>query len=332
VATAAADEGLALAQASFGATDPRTARLLAGVAHARWAAGKPDDALALFEQAQQAYRHSAGPDHPSIASAGINISSIHILRHEWDLALAALRPTLALMERAYGPDDPNVADCLGNLSTVLAARGELPEALVASQRAAQIYARRHGPDHLTAITILLEVGFLQATLGQPDAALATLHRGLALRRQAAQPGPDELATIHVLIADVLADERRSELAEVEYQAALAQLGDPSPNLQRDVLRGRAQLARQRGDVAAAITLAREALALDDPTATLTREDLAKRDEHRAPLLHELGEALLAAHDVDAALLACKEAASLSDMSHGPGGAMTQRARLCLGRT
>jgi tetratricopeptide (TPR) repeat protein len=330
-AIATASEGLALAEASFGLADPRTARLLAGLGHAHWSNGDPVQALGLFERSQAAYRSAGGPDHPSVASAGINISSIRMSRSEWDAALAAVRPALALMERAYGPDNPNVADCLVNLANILTARGELREALAASERAAQIYARVHGPLHGTAINLTLEIGVLQALLGRPEAALASLHRGLALRGQAAYKTPAGLAGIHILLADILTDERRHKLAELEYGTALGLGAEPPPEIRRAALRGRAQLARQQGDPTTAITLARQALAIPDPAITSTRDDQTRRDHNRAPLLHELGEALLADAQVDAALLACKEALTLADLTYGPGAVLTLRARLCLGR-
>ncbi|MBK7826688.1 serine/threonine-protein kinase [Nannocystis sp.] len=327
-AIAAASEGLALAEASFPANDPRTARMVAGLAHARWAGGSPDEALALFLRSQEILRAGVGREHPSLASAGINISSIHLHRHEWSESLAALRPTIELMERAYGPDSPNVADCLINLSSILAARGELREAVAASERAAAIYLRRNGPTGL-AIVAFIQLGELQTQQGRHDAALTTLRRVLSFRRDAPPP---ERAQVHILIADALADERRGEAAELEYQAALDRVGqDPGRDIRRAVLRGRARLARDRGQPGEAITLAREALALDDPEPRRDRDEQASLDNVRAIVLHELGAALLATGQIEPALLACKEALALAELSHGPGAPLTLRARLCVAR-
>jgi len=327
-AVAAASEGLALAEASFPAADPRTARMVAGLAHARWAGGSPDQALVLFQRSQDILRAGVGREHPSLASAGINISSIHLHRHEWSEALAALRPNIELMERAYGPDSPNVADCLINLSSILAARGELREAVVASERAAAIYLRRSGANGMAGVA-LLQLGELQTQQGRNDAALTTLRRVLSFRRNAPAL---ERAPVHLLLADALADDRRGEAAEREYQAALDSVGpDPALDIRRAVLRGRARLARDRGQPGEAIALAREALPLDAPELRRDRDEQASLDSVRATVLHELGAALLAAGQIEPAMLACQEALTLAKLSHGPGAALTSRARLCVAR-
>ncbi len=263
-ATAAAQEALALAEAHFPAGDPRIGRMLAGLAHAHWARGDTDVALTLFERSQQSWRAGLSPDHPAVASSGINIGTIYLHRHAFAAALAALQPALTIMERSFGPDHPSVADALTNLGAVADAQGRLDQAVAATERAATIYARRLGPEHEMAIALRIDLGDMEGRLGRNEAALADLRRAISVLRRAGDR-PELLALSLGHVGDVLARMARDDEAELAYRDALATLG-PAADIESraPALRGLARLALTRGETRDAEALARSALAPPDP--------------------------------------------------------------------
>ena len=328
-ATASAEEALALAEASFPPGDPRIGRMLAGVAHAQWSHGNTDTALALFHRSQEAWRAGLSPGHPAVASSGINISTIHLHRHEFAAALAAVGPALTIMERSFGPDHPSVADALTNLGAVADAQGRLREAVAATERAMTIYTRRLGPDSDMAVRTLIDLGEQEGRLGRHEAALVDLRRARSMLRQTGDQ-PALLALAEAQIGDVLLEQRRRDEAALAYQGALATLGPAAPAEDRArALRGLARLARERGEAASAEALARSALVPIDPKA---KPDVARAlASERAATLTELGEALRMLGRFDEAVAACVEAVALEDMSHGPDGWQHAACLLCLGR-
>jgi len=318
-AIASAERALALAEAEFSPLDPRRGRMLAGLAHARWASGDDVQALDLFKRSQLSWSDGLGLEHPFVASSAINISSIYIQRRAFDDAAAALRPALGIMERAFGPDHPNVADVLGNLAALATIQGRLREAAEATDRALRILLRVD-PERQAVIGLLADLGGLQSLLGRHDEGLASLRHALGLRQRLATPDLEGQAQLRVTIGDVLADMRRPQAAADEYRAALELLDRrPDPLIRQGALGGLARLARERGAAAEAEALARQGLALDV-------------DEHeRAPILTEHGNALLALGRVDDALAACKQALILDERSFGADNFRTTPALLCLGR-
>ena len=328
-ATRAAEEALALAEQHFPRGDPRIGRMLAGVAHAYWSRGDSDAALALFRRSQDAWRAGLSPDHPAVASSGINISTIHLHRHEFAAALAALLPALTTMERSFGSDHPSVADALTNLGAVADGQGRLAEAVAATERAAAIYARRLGADSHMAVATLIDLGDQQGRLGRQETALCNLRRARSTLRQSGGQ-PELLAMSERLIGDVLAEQRRSDEAEVSYRSALETLGPAATTDARaPALRGLARLARERGDATQAEALARSALVPTDPE--VSADDIHPIASERAATLIELGEAELALGRIDEALAHCSEAVALEDLSHGPDSTQSAMGLLCLGR-
>ncbi len=319
-AIATAQEALTIAEEQFPALDPRRGRMLAGLAHARWAGGDEAGALDLFKRSQLTWSDGLGPDHPFVASSAINISTIYINRRAFEDAAAVLRPALGIMERAFGPDHPNVADTLINLASLANIQGRLREAAEANERALRIYMRVD-PDRLVVISLLADLGDLQNLLGRHDQALASLRQALVLRQRQALPDLPAQIQLHLTIAEVLTDMRRPEAAAAEYRTARELLGpDPEPALLRSALTGLARLARERGAATEAEALIREALAL------------AVGAEHeRAPLLTEHGHVLLALGRIDLALAACKEALDLDERSFGVDNFRSTPALLCLGQ-
>ena len=315
-----AERALTLAEAEFSPLDPRRGRMLAGLAHARWAAGDDARALDLFKRSQLSWSDGLGADHPFVASSAINISTIYIHRRAFEDAAAVLRPALGIMERAFGPDHPNVADTLVNLASLATIQGRLREAAEAADRALRIYLRVD-PERQEIISLLADLGDLQHLLGHHDEGLASLRHALALRRRLPAPDLALQAQLHVMIGDVLADMRRPQAADDEYRVALDLLDRrPDPLTRQGALAGRARLARERGAAAEAEALARQGLALD-----------VGAEHERAPILSEHGNALLALGRIDEALAACKQALVLDERSFGVDNFRTTPALLCLGR-
>jgi tetratricopeptide (TPR) repeat protein len=269
------------------------------------------------------------PDHPAVASSGINISTIHLQRHEFAAALAAVLPALTIMERSFGPDHPSVADALTNLGAIAdgqggcARRSPPPGAPWRSTPGASV------PDSDMALRTLIDLGDQENRLGRPEAALGDLRRARSMLRHAGDQ-PDLLALAEAHIGDVLLTLHRRDEAALAYHAALTALGPAAgPDDRAHALRGLARLARERGEPAQAEALARGALVPVDPE---TGPDEARTlAAERAATLTELGEALRALGRLDEARAACVEAVALEDMSHGPDGWQSAACLLCLGR-
>ncbi len=317
-AIATAEQALALAEANFSPLDPRRGRMLAGLAHARWASGDDAQALDLFKRSQLSWSDGLGAEHPFVASSAINISTIYIQRRAFEDAAAVLRPALGIMERAFGPDHPNVADTLVNLASLATIQGRLHEARESADRALRIYLRVD-PDRPEVIGLLTDLGSLQHLLGRHDEGLASLRHALALRQLA--PDLHGEAQLRVMIGEVLTSMRRPQAAADEFRAAIELLSRrPDPMIHQAALVGQARLARERGSPAEAEALARQGLALDiDP------------EHERAPMFTEHGNALLAFGRVDEALAACKQALALDERSFGVDNYRSTPALLCLGQ-
>ncbi|MBA3547108.1 MAG: serine/threonine protein kinase, partial [Nannocystis sp.] len=319
-AIAAAEQALALTEANFSPLDPRRGRMLAGLAHARWASGDDAQALDLFKRSQLSWSDGLGADHPFVASSAINISTIYIQRRAFEDAAAVLRPALGIMERAFGPDHPSVADTLVNLASLATIQGRLHEAREGAARALRIYLRVD-PDRREVMELLTDLGSLHHLLGRHDEGLASLRHALALRQRL--PGPDlhGEAQLRVMIGEVLTSMRRPQAAAAELRVALELLSRrPDPLIHQGVLAAQARLARERGAPAEAEALARQGLAL------------AVEPEHeRAPMFTEHGNALLALGRIDEALAACNQALALDRRSFGVDNYRSTPALLCLGR-
>ena len=321
-AIAAADEALALARANFRPSDPRIGTMLAGVAHAHWHQGDEERALSLFQMSKDVWQTSLGADHPFIASSAINISTIHVDRHEYAAALAELGPALEVMTRAYGPNHPSVANVLGNLGSIALMQGRFAEAADQLDRNATILAARLGPDDIQTLGAQAELGAARRMSGRYDDAVEIHRRVLGTRQRLAAATGEPLPLQWFDLAETLADMRHDAEAEPAFHAALkdAERSDRTDVLVTTLAR-LAHLSRRRGALADADAHTRRAV---DPAIKLDAID-------RAPAKVERGETLLALGRSDEAVVPCKEALLDLEKAYGADNYQVVPALLCLGR-
>jgi CHAT domain-containing protein/tetratricopeptide (TPR) repeat protein len=139
------------------------------------AARKPaEDALA-------AARKAHGDDHPITATAYHNLGLV--LNDQKDHAAAREHVTkgLDIRRRVFGEDHPQTAASRMDLANVMLAQGQLRASVEEAIRGLEGYRNTLGDDHPQTAQAMVIVGFLWQFVGEYEAALLLLERGLAAK-------------------------------------------------------------------------------------------------------------------------------------------------------
>jgi tetratricopeptide (TPR) repeat protein/tRNA A-37 threonylcarbamoyl transferase component Bud32 len=143
--------------------------------------GKVKEGRALIEQALAMREKTLGAEHPAVAQSLTNFAGTLAAEEDWDGAQRLYERALAIMEKADGPDNQQVVLVLTNLGQLDLREGAAQSGHDRCQQAAAIVEKEGGPTARDLPDPLMCLGWAQLELEQPQAALESLERALAIR-------------------------------------------------------------------------------------------------------------------------------------------------------
>ena len=117
-----------------GADDPDTLNARNSLAAAYLAAGRPADAILLFERTLVGLERTQGPNHPDTLASQSNLAAAYQDAGRVGEAILLLRLTVAARERMLGDAHPGTLNSCGNLAAAYRAAGRPSEAVPLLER------------------------------------------------------------------------------------------------------------------------------------------------------------------------------------------------------
>jgi serine/threonine-protein kinase len=268
-------------------------RLFGSLAVALRRADKPDNAIAIAEQAVADARASFGARTREEASALSVLGSIQLHAGRLRDAATSLRATVAIDLDVYHQPIPAH---LYNLGTILLDLGDYAGAEQNLRDALAAQIAELGADHPAVGNYQKQLGIALHALGREAEAETVLRSALAHAARGYDAQSPEVADKRIALADVLLARAEVSQARQLYQSVIEAASMPGAGRLRLRALALAGLARNDAavnDFAHAAQLAREALASAQPAETL---------EPQERIMFELdaGEVLLAAGQRDEA--------------------------------
>ncbi|WP_328924246.1 serine/threonine-protein kinase [Streptomyces sp. NBC_00190] len=157
-------------------------------------AGRPEEALAVYEAVADGRARVLGPDHADTLAARQETAYElgRLGRHEE--AYGVYRAVLVARERSMGPRHPDTLRCRHNLACALGALGRFAEAHAAAAHVAADRAAVLGAEHADTLLTRYEVAYALGRLNRWQEALAGFREVAAVReRVLGRDHPDTLA-------------------------------------------------------------------------------------------------------------------------------------------
>ena len=268
----------------LGRDHPYTLNSRNSLAAAYQSAGRPVEAIPLFERTLVAQERVLGPDHPDTLTSVNNLAVAYRDAGRAAEAIPLFERTLAARERVLGADHPSTLNSRGNLATAYRAAGRAAEAIPLFERALAARERLLGPGHPDTLTSVNNLANAYRDADRIADAIPLLEQVLAARERLLGPDhPSTLASRNNLAAAYRAAGRAAEAIPLHAQnlaACVRLLGADHPKS----LASQHNLAaayRAAGRAAEAIPLFERALAArerllgpDHPSTAKTRDNLA----------------------------------------------------------
>ena len=237
----AAQEHLAVAVEALeghGSPTPDLSSALAASAYLANKQGRHEDALALYERADEIARQTALPSHPKRVHLVVNWSAVYFAMGRYEDTMRLCQGTLRSSAGRYGPRErARLQECMG---TVRAAQGRFSDAVDHYTRARDAYARSSSAIDVARASgnlgrALAEAGDPQRAVhefrvgieaverrfGSEHRLLAALHRDLGLLLTGFVEPPDkEGARAHFKIALRIVERARPDDPEVQRLRSL----------------------------------------------------------------------------------------------------------------
>jgi Tetratricopeptide repeat len=191
------------------------------LAEAYEAAGRPDDAVAMYELTVAEWERSLGPGHPDTLAARSNLARAYRAAGRPGDAIAAAEPTLAGLVQVHGPDHPDTLAARSELAQSYLAAGLWAEAIGILRAILAERVHALGLDHPDTLAVQADLADGLRAAGQLDEALPLLERTLTDREQI--QGRDHPATISArasLAAGYLTADRHRDAIAI-YKRVLA---------------------------------------------------------------------------------------------------------------
>ena len=251
------------AERVLGDTHPDTMTARNNLAGAYWAAGRPGEAIPLYEQVLADRERVLGPDHPGTLISRSNLAGAYQDAGRIGEAIPLYEQVLADRERVLGPDDPGTLISRSNLAGAYRAAGRIGEAIPLYEQVLADRERVLGPDHPDTMTSRNDLAGAYWDAGRTGEAIPLYEQVLADRERVL--GPDHPGTLisRSNLASVYRAAGRIEEAIPLYEQALADrervLGPDHPDtlISRSNLAGAYWAAGRPGE---AIPLYEQALA------------------------------------------------------------------------
>jgi tetratricopeptide (TPR) repeat protein/LysM repeat protein len=132
---------------SRGAGHPDTLNARNSLAAAYQAAGRPAEAVPLFEQTLVGWQRLLGPDHPDTLTSQNNLACAYQDVGRFAEAILLFKLTLAARERLLGPDHPSTLTSQNNLACAYQDVGRFAEAIPLLEQTLAGRERVLGADH-----------------------------------------------------------------------------------------------------------------------------------------------------------------------------------------
>jgi tetratricopeptide (TPR) repeat protein len=254
------------------------------LAAAYQAAGRPSDAIPLFEQTLVVRERLLGPEHPDTLTTQNNLAAAYQEAGRAGEARLMFELTLAAKERLFGSNHPSTLNSRGNLAAVYRDSGRAAEAIGLFEQTLEGRELVLGADHPDTVNSRVNLAAAYREAGRVAEAIPLVEQILAARER--QLGSNHPSTLNSRINLAAAYREAGRVAEaiplVEQTLAACerQLGDDHPR----TMSARNNLAnayREVGRADEAIPLHEETLAAcerqlgdDHPRTMSARSNLA----------------------------------------------------------
>ena len=144
---ALAVQALAAAEGNPAVDDETLAAIWSSIATARDGLGRPEEALAAFENTMEIQRRATGEMHPSYAIVLNNLALMHYGMDRLDDAMTAMQRSVEIRRATLGSDHPQTATALFNLARLQTIAGELEAAERHAREALDVATRGYDAAH-----------------------------------------------------------------------------------------------------------------------------------------------------------------------------------------
>jgi len=215
---------LSLAEARFGADDPRIAVELNNLAEVYRLQGDLEKAETLYLRVIELDKQALAADSPDLATSLNNLALLYRAQDRLDEAEKLYEQSLAILQGALGHHHPKVAKSLNNLAVLYNAQGRSADARELLDRAVAVAIEELGPEHPTTVTLQRNLASIEAT-GDAGTVLAA-----NLAATAIEPAAGGSYLIH------LASVRDRQAATAEWRRLAAEHQLPASIPQRQPIK------------------------------------------------------------------------------------------------
>ena len=156
-------------------------------------AGRPGEAMSVFEAALADRERNLGADHPETLSARVNLAHSYEAAGLGSQAIALYERALSDCERLLGPAHRDTLAARASLASAYQAAGRRGDSIRLLERAATEAERALGPGHRDALNARATLAAAYQAAGQQKEAIAAYQRALQEHERAL--GADNLETI-----------------------------------------------------------------------------------------------------------------------------------------
>jgi RNA polymerase sigma factor (sigma-70 family) len=178
----------------LGPEHPDTLNSQNSLAAAYLAAGRPADAIPLFERTLAGRQRLLGPDHPDTLTSQNNLAAAYQDAGRPAEAIPLFDQPLAVRERLLGGGHPSTLTSQGNLARAYQDGGRAAEAIPLLERALVGRERVLGPDHPDTRTARMNLARAYQDGGRAAEAIPLLERALVGRERVPGPGHPDTRT------------------------------------------------------------------------------------------------------------------------------------------
>jgi tetratricopeptide (TPR) repeat protein len=162
-------------------------------------AGRPSDAIPLFERTLVNRQRLLGPEHPDTLTSQNNLAAAYQDEGRASEAVLLFEMTLAARERLLGPNNPGTLNSLGNLAAAYRDAGRPADAIPLFERTLAGRERMLGPDHPDTLRSLDNLAAAYRHAGRPADAIPLFEQSLAAsERLLGASHPRTQASLHCL--------------------------------------------------------------------------------------------------------------------------------------
>ena len=169
--------------ANQGPEHPETIAARGHLAHAYQSAGRPADAIALYERTVADSARLLGPAHPVTLDARASLAETYQASGQPGEAIAAYETLLADAERQLGAGHPTTLSARASLGAAYAANGQAKDAIEQYERAAGRPGADARADHPDTIAARASLASAYRSAGKQKDAIAQYERVLADRER-----------------------------------------------------------------------------------------------------------------------------------------------------